>query len=192
MNFKLKRRAGTPKDTFVDEVYNVYENKNGNGYSYMVISDSGTPYYFDVKNDEVVRGHYLVSNHWEVVKLRRKRKMDQFKVGETYLCTRGTASSFTEGKLYEVLDGGYASQPFIVSDSGTKWFKSDIDGIYSEFEKVEEPKPEEITLTIKGKTFYDIRSEAEELLNLVNSIIKASEELGISDEKVKRIYGGAK
>lgn len=58
--------------------------------------------------------------------------------------------------------------------------------------KSEELEAEEITLTIKGKTFYDIRSEAEELLNLVNSIIKASEELGISDEKVKRIYGGAK
>lgn len=53
-------------------------------------------------------------------------------------------------------------------------------------------EPEEITLTIKGKTFYDIRSEAEELLNLVNSIIETSEELGISAEKVKRIYGGAK
>lgn len=115
--------------------------------------------------------------------------MDQFKVGETYLCTRAT-SLFTEGKLYEVLDGGYESQPFIVSDSGETWFTSDFDDIYSQFEKVEEP--EEITLTIKGKTFYDIRSEAEELLNLVNSIIETSEELGISEEKVKRIYGGAK
>ena len=192
MNFKLKRKAGRSTNLFEVGVHDVYKNYEDNGYDYYIYSKSGGAYYFNLLDGEIDnRGSYLDSNNWEVVKLRRKRKMDQFKVGETYLCTRAT-SLFTEGKLYEVLDGGYESQPFIVSDSGETWFTSDFDDIYSQFEKVEEPKPKEITLTIKGKTFYDIRSEAEELLNLVNSIIEASEELGISEEKVKRIYGGAK
>lgn len=98
---------------------------------------------------------------------------------------------WTEGKVYEV-DENFQ----IYSDTNSS---RNIDSILLYLNntgkdeiifKVIKEESKEIVLTIKGKTFYDIRNEAEELLNLVNSIIEASEELGISEEKVRRIYGG--
>jgi hypothetical protein len=170
MNFKLKRKAGTPIYTFVDDVYNVYENKNGNGYSYMVISDTGRPYYFDVKNDEVVRGHYLEADYWEVVKIKEDKKLDTFKVGETYLCTKG-GPVFTEGGVYFVKADKSSPEPYIISNSGSKWVKHDLMGTYSEFEKVGETKPKETKyrVTMTAETPAELREKAYKLFELAEA-----------------------
>lgn len=165
MNFKLKRKAGTPTEPFIDELYNVYENNNGNGYSFMVISDSGTPYYFDVKHGNVADGYYLEAEYWEVVEIKEDKKMDTFKVGETYLCKK-EAGIFTLGKLYSVEEDPSALEPYIVSNGGTRWYKSTIEYIDVEFEKLEEEQTPDPAADVKP---VFVEANITELLEAINN-----------------------
>lgn len=186
MNFKLKRKAGTSTHKFGTGMHDVYKNYEDNGYDYYINSKNGR-YYFNLLDSEIdYRGQYLSPHHWEVVKIKEEKKLDQFKVGETYLCTKGT-HVFTQGKLYFVLDDKSASEPYIVSDSGTKWVKSDIEGIYSEFEKFEEPKPKEpkYNVTMTAETPAELRDKAYKLFELAEQANDARLAYGDAQSKLE-------
>lgn len=168
--------------------------------------------FIQVKNDDGSVKEFWASRFELVEEEKKMYKEEDIYAGMKLECVSdGGYTHWTEGKVYEV-DENFQ----IYSDGNSRrntdtilQYLNEVDNdkvIFKVIDKkryttnarmeiVSTPEPvesEEITLTIKGKTFYDIRSEADELLKLVNSIIEASEELGISEEKVKRIYGGAK
>lgn len=151
MNFKLKRKPNTSTRLFAEGIHHVYENSLDNGYDYYISSNSDGDYYFNLLDGEIDdTGEDLDPQHWEVIRIKEEKEMDQFKVGETYLCTKGIGV-FTKGFLYSVVDDKSAPEPYIISDSGTEWRKRDLKDIFSQFKKLNDvPNITDQTISVEN------------------------------------------
>lgn len=162
--FKLKRREGTPNFRFSYGEYDVYRNLSTSNldYAYYVLADDGDEYYFNMLDGEINNSNgHLEATNWEVIRIN-ENKMNQFNVGEIYLCVRSNGV-FNEGELYKVYDDYTSAEPYLITAGGITWFKSDLDGIYTEqFVKLNDEQ--KVTIQANRLENTKVKIDAEKLL----------------------------
>lgn len=190
---KVKCVENSFRNLTEDDVYDVEVSE---------YTGAGHDTFIQVKNDSGQREEFWASRFELVEEENKVYTGEDIREGMVLRCTDNKGFGFWKtgneyivehderGLYIEDEQGNKSRKKLIVQRLNGKGSVATMEVVPKLEEPIEEEETKEIALTIKGKTFYDIRNEAEELLNLVNSIIEASEELGISEEKVRRIYGG--